>query len=103
MSISFEQDTAARGQTAPEWMLKIVTPNLMRTIRRALGLSQEQMANLVGVSRQMVNYYEQAYAYPSANTWVKWIAVVEKQIKELKDGKSSHTNQDKIRQLDSRK
>ena len=85
MSIPSEQETATTDQIPDELLLKLVTPNLMRTIRKALGLSQEQMANLVGVSRQMVNYYEQAYAYPSAKTWVNWIAVVEKQIKKLKN------------------
>jgi len=85
MGISSEQDTAATDQIPVELLLKLVTPNLMRKIRTALGLSQEQMASLVGVSRQMVNYYEQANAYPSADTWVKWIAVVEKQIKKLKN------------------
>ena len=84
MSIPLEQDPTIKDQIPVEVLLKLVTPNLMRTIRRALGLSQEQMANLVGVSRQMVNYYELANAYPSAETWVKWIEVVEKQIKKLK-------------------
>ena len=63
---------------------KVVTPSLIRTIRKALGLSQEQMANLIGVTRQMVNYYERGDAYPSIETWVKWTDAVEKQIKKLK-------------------
>jgi DNA-binding XRE family transcriptional regulator len=84
MAITSEQDATAKEQISVELLLKLVAPNLMRKIRKALGLTQEQMANLVGVSRQMVNYYEQAYAYPSADTWVKWIDVVEKQIKKLR-------------------
>jgi len=86
MSAPSKQDNTAKDQITDELILKLVTPNLMRTIRKALGLSQEQMASLVGVSRQMVNYYELANAYPSADTWVKWIAVVEKQIKKLRRG-----------------
>ena len=84
MSNPSEQVTSSTDQISLETLLKLVTPNLMRTIRKALGLSQEQMANLVGVSRQMVNYYEAANAYPSADTWMKWIAVVEKEIKKLR-------------------
>lgn len=68
-----------------EQQFKVVTPSLMRTIRKALGLSQEQMANLIGVTRQMVNYYERGDAYPSTETWVNWTMAVEKQIKKLRN------------------
>jgi DNA-binding XRE family transcriptional regulator len=81
-----KQNKRDKNEITDELLLKLVTPNLMRKIRTALGLSQEEMANLVGVSRQMINYYEGASAYPSADTWVKWISVVEKQIKKLRRG-----------------
>ena len=68
-----------------ERQFKVVTPSLMRTIRKALGLSQEQIANLIGVTRQMVNYYERGDAYPSTETWVNWVMAVEKQIKKLRN------------------
>jgi DNA-binding XRE family transcriptional regulator len=84
MSIPSEQDNIAKDQISNELLYKLVAPNLMRKIRKALGLSQEEMANLVGVSRQMINYYEMASAYPSAATWVKWIDVVGKKIKKLR-------------------
>lgn len=74
---------------------KVVTPSLMRTIRKALGLSQEQMANLIGVTRQMVNYYERGDAYPSTETWVNWTMAVEKQIKKLRKQESSSESQKK--------
>lgn len=64
--------------------LKIITPKLMRKLRNALGLSQVQMAKLIGVSRQMVNYYEMGDAYPSTGTWLNWIEAVEKQINKLR-------------------
>jgi len=67
-----------------EQQFKIITPSPMRTIRKALGLSQEQMANLIGVTRQMVNYYERGDAYPSTETWVNWTDAVEKQIRKLR-------------------
>jgi len=86
MNVPNKQDNRDKNEITDELLLKLVTPNLMRTIRKALGLSQEEMANLVGVSRQMINYYEGANAYPSADTWVKWIAVVERQIKKLRRG-----------------
>jgi len=84
MNVPKEQNKSTSEQPPLGLLLKLVTPNLMRVIRKALGLSQEEIANLVGVSRQMVNYYEQANAYPSADTWIKWIDVVEKQIKKLR-------------------
>jgi len=85
MSIPFEQDPAATDLLTNERLTKVVTtPYLMRAIRKALGLSQEQMANLVGISRQMVNYYERGDAYPSTGTWMNWTMAVEKQIKILR-------------------
>ena len=80
MSINTDQDISSNDK-----QFKVVTPSLMRTIRKALGLSQEQMANLIGVSRQMINYYERGDAYPSISTWAEWLSVVEKQIKRLKN------------------
>ncbi len=81
---------------------KVVTPSLMRTIRKALGLSQEQMANLVGVTRQMVNYYERGDAYPSTETWVNWVMAIEKQIKKLRKQESGSQSQKEANQTEGK-
>lgn len=96
MSIPFERDPAANDLLTNERMLKIITPNLMKTIRKALGLSQEQMANLVGVSRQMINYYEQGDAYPSIGTWINWTDAVEKRIRKLSGVKVKQTTAEEL-------
>ena len=31
---------------------------LVKTLRKALGMTQEEIGTVIGVSRQMVNYYE---------------------------------------------
>ena len=67
-----------------EAQFKILTPLLMRTIRKALGYSQEGMASAIGVTRQMVNYYEQGDSYPSAETWLDWLNIVDKNIRMLR-------------------
>lgn len=84
MNDDSKQDDVSKSRPDNDVVLKLIAPIMMRAIRKALGLSQERMADLVGVSRQMVNYYELAYSYPSPETWVKWVAVVEKQIKQLR-------------------
>jgi len=71
---------------------KVITPLLMRTIRKALGYSQDGMARAIGVTRQMVNYYEQGDSYPSAETWINWMTIVDKNIRMLK--KASETQDD---------
>ena len=84
MSIPFEQDNTGDDRETRERALGIIAINVIRQIRKALGLSQQEMADLVGVSRQMMNYYEQGKAYPSALTWMNWLRVIEKQIRELR-------------------
>ena len=40
-------------------------------LRRKNGLSQEQFANIIGVSRQAVSKWEQAVSQPDINSLVK--------------------------------
>ena len=40
-------------------------PNLIRTLRQRLGLSQEKLAATLGVSFQTVNRWERGHAKPS--------------------------------------
>ena len=62
--------------------LQAVAPTLMRTIRQALGVTQGDMADRIGVSRQMVNYYEHGEFYPSVATWMRWTDAAGKIIRE---------------------
>jgi len=69
---------------------QLVIPSLMRTIRKALGYSQDEMARAIGVTRQMVNYYEQGDSYPSAETWVNWLNIVDKNIRMLRKASGTY-------------
>ncbi|MEB3277703.1 MAG: helix-turn-helix transcriptional regulator [Lyngbya sp.] len=44
-------------------------PNLIRTLRERLGLSQEKLAASLGVSFQTVNRWERGHAKPSQLAW----------------------------------
>ena len=66
-------------------------PKLFRAIRRALGLSQEKMSELSGISRVQISYYETADSVPTMATFNKWLEAATSEIKELRkeEGKSS--------------
>ena len=80
-----------------EVVAKAELPKLMKQMRVALGLSQEELAKLSGISRQSVSYYETADAVPTIATLDKWLEAITKEIKELrkKGGKSSPVVEDK--------
>lgn len=59
-------------------------PKLMRVIRVALGLSQEKLGRLFGVSRQSISYYETGDMLPTIGTLDKWLDAVVSQIKDLR-------------------
>ena len=60
-------------------------PKLFRGIRVALGLSQERMAKLSGISRVMISYYETADSVPTMATFNKWLDAATLEIKELRN------------------
>ena len=66
-------------------------PKLFRAIRVALGLSQEKVSKLSGISRVQISYYETADSVPTMATFNKWLSAVTGEIKGLrkKGGKSS--------------
>ena len=59
-------------------------PKLFREIRRALGLSQERMGKLSGISRVQISYYETADTVPTMKTFNKWLEAATKEIKRLR-------------------
>lgn len=59
-------------------------PKLFRGIRRALGLSQQKMGKLSGISRVQISYYETADTIPTMKTFNKWLDAVTWEIKELR-------------------
>ena len=69
-------------------------PKLFRAIRVALGLSQEKMSELSGISRVQISYYETADSVPTMATFNKWLEAATKEIKGLR-GKSSPVVEDK--------
>ena len=59
-------------------------PKLFKAIRTALGLSQEKMSKLSGISRVQISYYETADSVPTMVTFNKWLEAVMKEIKDLR-------------------
>ncbi|MFC1938604.1 helix-turn-helix domain-containing protein [Chloroflexota bacterium] len=69
-------------------------PKLFKSIRLALGLSQEKMSQLSGISRVQISYYETADSVPTMATFNKWLDAATKEIKALR-GKSPPIVRDK--------
>lgn len=72
-------------------------PKMFKKIRMALGLSQERMGKLSGISRVMISYYETADSVPTMKTFNRWLDAATWEIKELrrKAGKLSPVVKDK--------
>ena len=60
-------------------------PKLFRNIRLALGLSQERMSELSGISRVQISYYETADSVPTMGTFNKYLKSITKEIKALRN------------------
>lgn len=56
-------------------------PKMFRGIRKAMGLSQQELANLSGISRVQISYYETADSVPTIATFNKWLDAVTKEIR----------------------
>ncbi|MFC1924405.1 helix-turn-helix domain-containing protein [Chloroflexota bacterium] len=59
-------------------------PKLFRGIRKAIGLSQEQMSKLSGISRVQISYYETADSVPTMATFNKWLSAATGEIMGLR-------------------
>ena len=62
-------------------------PMLFRNIRLALGLSQERMSELSGISRVQISYYETADSVPTMVTFNKWLSAVTSEIRRIRENK----------------
>jgi transcriptional regulator with XRE-family HTH domain len=62
-------------------------PRLFKHIRLALGLSQEKMSELSGISRVQISYYETADSVPTIATFNKWLDAATKEIRALRKDK----------------
>ena len=62
-------------------------PKLFKAVRTALGLSQEKMSELSGISRVQISYYETADSVPTMVTFNKWLSAVTEEIKRLRANK----------------
>ena len=60
-------------------------PRIMTAIRKALGLSQQELAKLSGISRQMLSYYETGQSVPTTHSLDSWILAVKLEINKLKE------------------
>ena len=59
-------------------------PRIMTAIRKALGLTQSELAKLSGLSRQMLSYYETGALEPTETSLDSWILGVKLAINKLK-------------------
>ncbi len=57
---------------------------MFKAIRVALGLSQEKMSELSGISRVQISYYETADSVPTMATFNKWLSAITEEIKKLR-------------------
>jgi transcriptional regulator with XRE-family HTH domain len=62
-------------------------PIVFRTIRQSLGLSQEKMAELSGISRVQISYYETGDSTPTMATFRKWLLGVHTEIQRIRKNK----------------
>jgi transcriptional regulator with XRE-family HTH domain len=62
-------------------------PKLFRDIRMALGLSQEKMSELSGISRVQISYYETADSVPTMATFNKWLLAVTREIRRIRENR----------------
>ena len=60
-------------------------PKMFRAIRKAMGLSQQELADLSGISRVQISYYETADAVPTIATFNKWLDAVTKEIRRMRE------------------
>ena len=67
-----------------EIVAKAELPKVMKAIRAAVGLSQQEMASLSGISRQMISYYETADAVPTVGTLDKWLDAIVREIRRIR-------------------
>lgn len=67
-----------------EVIAKAELPKLFREVRKALGLSQEMMGKLSGISRVQISYYETADSVPTMVTFNKWLSTVTEEIRRLR-------------------
>jgi len=63
-------------------------PLLFRNIRMALGLSQEKMSELSGISRVQISYYETSDAVPTMATFNKWLTATTREIRRIRENRS---------------
>lgn len=59
----------------------------IRELRDQLGLTQEKLAELVGVTRSRINGWEQGYGNPSTEMLIKLKEILNCSYEELIEGK----------------
>lgn len=62
-----EQDSAGRSGAHEKQTQEVPYRDICRTARKAMGLTQQEMANLLGVSKKAVQSYEQGWRNTPAN------------------------------------
>jgi len=63
---------------------KDALPKIMKGIRRSLMLSQDELSQLCGISRQSISYYESGKTTPEVDSMDKWLVAIKAQIRQLR-------------------
>ena len=71
-----KQETLRRKEDVVE-----LFPTIMKLVRKYSGLSQDQVAGSIGITKQMVWKWEQGKALPSKEHLKKWIILVDSELK----------------------
>ena len=61
-----------------------ILPRMMREIRESLSLTQIQLYELSGISRQSISYYETGASVPNLDSAGKWLNAITREIRRLK-------------------
>lgn len=72
--------------------MKIIFSKNLETIRKSKKISQEELAELIGVSRQTIYKWEADICMPSLNKIEKLLVVLNVSINELLNYKIYHKN-----------
>jgi len=67
-----------------EIIAKAELPILLKGVRKALKLSQQELAELSEISRQSICYYESGHVTPTMMSLKMWLDAVSREIKRRK-------------------
>jgi len=84
-----------------EIIAKAELPILLKGIRKALRLSQQELAKLSGISRQSISYYESGHVTPTIMSLNMWLDAVSREIERRKVKGVRERSKKSIKEIDN--